>query len=235
MKKISNLTLSSIALLLVLLSFTSCSTTSRAPMKREQLNCAFLGADCSLLKPGADGEAGFRYVAPGVQWNQYNKVIIQPVTYWGDNNSKLSSKDQQALVNFFQQALQKQLSKNFTVVSKPQPGTMVIQVALIDASAATPGLRSISMIIPQLHMLASLKDLATGSYPFVGGAEAELRITDALTGDLIGAAADKQVGGGAMSTGFQWKWGDAENVCTDWAKTLSTRLHSWTSGQATPS
>ena len=50
---------------------------------------------------------------------------------------------------------------------------MKLDVAIVDASSATPVLRSISMIVPQARLLSSLKYLATGSFPFVGGAQAE--------------------------------------------------------------
>ncbi|MBN8550631.1 MAG: DUF3313 domain-containing protein, partial [Deltaproteobacteria bacterium] len=153
---------------------------------------------------------------------------------WADSNCTLSPADQQSLVNFFQQSLRKQLAKNFKIVTTPQPGAVTIQVALVDASAATPFLRSVSMIIPQMHLLASLKNMASGSYPFVGAAQAEMKVTDSMSGALLAAAADRQLGGGAFKTGFQWKWGDAENACTGWSTTIATRLKSWTSGKATP-
>jgi len=38
----------------------------------------------------------------------------------------------------------------------------------------------LSMIVPQVHLVSSLKYLATCSFPFVGGAQAEFNITDSL-------------------------------------------------------
>jgi hypothetical protein len=37
--------------------------------------CGFLGASRDLLKPGATGEAGLRYVNPEARLTQYNEVI----------------------------------------------------------------------------------------------------------------------------------------------------------------
>ena len=111
---------------------------------------------------------------------------------------------------------------------------MKIDVALTDAETATPGLRSISIIVPQAHMLANLKYLATGSMPFVGAAQGEVKITDSVSGQVLAMAVDKQIGGGSIKAGFQWQWGDAENAITHWAELLTTRLSAFTSGTAAP-
>ena len=97
-------------------------------------------------------------------------------------------------------------------------------MALVDAEAANPGLRSISMIVQQAHMLANLKYLATGSMPFVGTAQAEAKITDSVSGQILALSVDKRIGGGSFTTGFQWQWGDAENAVNHWAELMATRL-----------
>jgi len=80
------------------------------------------------------------------------------------------------------------------------------------------------MIVPQAHMLANLKYLATGSMPFIGAAEAAARITDSVSGQVLALGADKRIGGGSITTGFQWEWGDADNAINKWAEMLTTRL-----------
>jgi len=116
------------------------------------------------------------------------------------------------LVNYFSLQLKQQLSQKFEIVTQPGPGVMKLDVALTDAEAASPVLRSISMIVPQAHMLANLKYLATDSFPFVGAAQAEAKFTDSVSGQILAMAVDKRIGGGSPTTGFQWEWGDAENA-----------------------
>ena len=63
----------------------------------------FLGNDYSLLSPPAEGsgqQAMLRYIAPTVNWSSYNKIMIAPVTFWADDDSKVSAADQQALCNY---------------------------------------------------------------------------------------------------------------------------------------
>ena len=221
-----------VALCLLLLS--ACTTTQKVAVNQADVNCAFLGNDCSLLTTGGKEQAGMRYVNPAAKWSQYNKILIDPVTYWGGDSTKLSASDQQMLVNYFSQQLKEKLGEKFQIVNQPGPGVMKIDVALTDADAATPVLRSISMIVPQAHMLANLKYLATGSMPFVGAAQAEAKITDSTSGQILAMAVDKRIGGGSFTTGFQWQWGDAENAVNHWAELMADRLSAWTSGTAAP-
>ena len=215
-----------------LLVLTACAATKQAAVKEG--SCRFLGKECSLLTPGAEGQAALRYVNRSAQWTQYKKVIIQPVAFFGDEKTKISASDQQTLTNYFYQVLQEQLGKKFQIVDEPGPGVMKVEVALDDPEAATPGLRSVSMIVPQVKLLSMVKQAATGTAPFVGGAQAEARVTDAATGQLLVAAMDRRVGGVSMKAAAQWQWGDAENAMKAWAEQMATRLYAATSGAARP-
>jgi hypothetical protein len=219
---------------LCLLLLSACTTTQKVAINQADLNCAFLANDCSLLTTGGKDQVSMRYINPAAQWSQYNKVLIDPVTFWGGASTQVSASDQQMLVNYFSQQLNKELGQKFQIVTQPGPGVMKLDVAIVDAEAATPVLRSISMIIPQAHMLANLKYLATGTFPFVGGAQAEAKITDSVSGQVLGLFVDRRIGGGSFTTGFQWQWGDAENAVNHWAELAANRLSSWTSGTAAP-
>jgi hypothetical protein len=216
---------------LALLTLGGCSSTEKVAMKPSDINCAFLASDCSLLKVGAKDQTGLRYINSTIKWNQYSKILIDPVTFWAGNNSKISASDQQMLVNYFFQQLKEQLGTKFELVNQSGPGVMKLDVAMTDVETATPVLRSISMIVPQAHMIANLKYLATGSMPFVGSAQAEAKLTDSISGEVLALAVDKRIGGGSFTTGFQWQWGDAEHAIDHWAELLATKLSSWTSGK----
>ena len=219
---------------LCVLLLTACTTTQKAPVTQEGLACGFLGNVCGKLTPGGKDQVDLRYVNPTAKWTQYNKIMIDPVTFWGGESTQVSGSDQQMLVNYFHQQLVAELGKKFELVDKPGPGVMKLDVAMLDAEAATPGLRSVSIIIPQAHMLSNLKYLATGTFPFVGAAQGAAKLTDSQTGQVLGAVVDREIGGGSIKAGFQWEWGDAENAITDWSKRLAEKLSSWTTGTATP-
>ena len=181
----------------------ACTTTQQATMAQTDLKCAFLGPTCARLTPGGEGQVAFRYVNPAAKWNQYAKIMIQPVTFWGDEKSKVSTEDQQRLTNFLYTALDQELAKQFKVVDQDGPDVMKLQVAVTDLAAATAGLRTMTMVIPQARLLSTVKKGATGSYPFVGGAQAEFKLTDSVTGEILVAGVDRRIGGGNISTAAQ--------------------------------
>ena len=49
-------------LLLGALMLSACSTTQKANITQSDVNCAFLGKDCSLLTIGSKEQTGLRYV-----------------------------------------------------------------------------------------------------------------------------------------------------------------------------
>lgn len=128
------------------------------------------------------------------------------------------------LTTYAYNKLKEDLQKDFTLVDQGGPGVLVLQVALVNASAATPGLRSVSVVVPQLHVINAAQSVATGSYAFVGSAEAMMKATDAVSGQLLAAAIDKRAGGVALSSAAQWQWGDAENAINYWAEKIDSRL-----------
>ena len=232
-RTVSGFTLACSALATALL--TGCTTVQKAPIEQADVNCGLIGKYCSMLTPGTDKQMALRYVNPAAQWSQYHKVEIHPVTYWGSEEAKIPHADQQALVNYFNQTLREQFGKKFEVVDEPGPGVMTLTVALTDAESATPVLRSISMIVPQAHMLSNIKYLTTGTFPFVGGAQVEAKVMDSMSGQVLAAAVNKRLGGGNVTTGFQWKWGDVKNAMNYWAEQSANVLSSWTSGATQPS
>jgi hypothetical protein len=185
----------------------------------------FMGADAAAkLQPGPEGGAALVYVNPNAQWSKYTKIHLMPVEFWAGADTKVSTEDQQTLTTYFFNALQTDLQKNFTIVNSSGPDVMNLRVALMDATTATPGLRSASVIIPQLKVINVAQSMVTGSYAFVGSAEAEMMATDSATGELLAEGVDKRAGGGGLKGAASFKWGDSQNAMDYWADRISTRL-----------
>lgn len=187
----------------------------------------FLGNDYSLMQAPtevSEQQTMLRYLNPNVNWSSYNQIMIEPVTFWGGDGTKVSAADQQALCTYFDNVLVKDLGKNFTIVNQPGPGVLRFAAALTDASSAIPVLRTISLVMPQARALSTLKLAAAGTYAFVGSAESEAKLTDSVTSQLLTAWADKRVGGGSLKNVDVWQWGDADNAMDYWANGLAQRL-----------
>ena len=172
---------------------------------------------------GTEGQAAWVYVNPNVQWSNYKQVMLKPVEFWDNPDSGVSPDDQKMLCSYFFNSLQQNLQKNFTLAKQPGPGVITIQVAIINAEAATPGLRSVSVVIPQARILNYAQSVATGHAAFAGSAEAAFRGADSTTGQLLGESVDKRIDGMAVSTAAQVQWGDAEAAMDYWAQRITQR------------
>jgi len=185
---------------------------------------SFFGTDASKLAPGPEGGAALAYVNPNAQWSKYTKIQLMPVEFWASADSKVSESDQQMLTSYFYNKLREDLAKSFTLVNQPGPDVITLRVALMDATTATPGLRSVSVIVPQARVLNGLQSLATGSYAFVGSAEGEMKATDSTTGEMLAGAVDQRAGGMGIKGAASFQWGDAENAMDYWAQKITSRL-----------
>lgn len=222
--------LTAIAAVLVLLCLApGCSTT--APTQTNVITgertappeSGFLG-DYSQLKPGGKDRAALVFINPGVAWSKYTKIIVEPVQFWDSMDSTVPVSDQQMLASYFYNALRDNLQNFFILVDRPGPEVLKLETAITNVTAATPVLRSVSVIVPQARVLNTAQSLATGSYAFAGSAQAEGQIVDSMTGTRLAAAVDQRQGGMSLKAANQWKWGDAQNVFDYWAQRISQRL-----------
>jgi hypothetical protein len=183
----------------------------------------FLGTDAALLQPGAEGQAAYVYINPNVQWSSYKKILLKPVEFWDTPDSSVSAENQKMLTSYFFNSLQKNLQQHFTLVDQPGPGVITFSVAIINAESATPGLRSVSLIVPQARILNYAQSVATGHAAFAGSAEAAFKATDSSTGQLLAESVDKRYGGMAMKGAAQIQWGDAESAMDYWSQKIAER------------
>jgi Protein of unknown function (DUF3313) len=184
----------------------------------------FLGPDAARLAPGPEGGAALAWINPNAQWSSYTKIQLMPVEFWAAADSKVSTADQATLTEYFYNQLQTNLSKSFTLVDQPGPGVMTLRVALMDATTAVPGLRTISVVVPQARVLNLAQSMATDSYAFVGSAEAEMKLTDSVTGQLLAEAVDQRAGGMGLKSAASFQWGDAQNAMDYWAQKIPARI-----------
>jgi hypothetical protein len=182
------------------------------------------------LQPGGPGQALYRYVNPSANWSQYNAIIVDPISFWDSEDSSVPPDDQQMLCAYFQNQLKQDLVKYFAVVDQPGPNVMRLSAALTNASAATPVLRTVSVVVPQARLLNRLQSLATGKFAFVGSARVEAKLTDSQTGDVLGEWLDQQFGGNNVQTAATWQWQDAERIMNNWSSRFADGLNSQTHG-----
>ena len=172
----------------------------------------------AIFKEGTGDQALYRYVNPAVNLKQYTKIMIDPVII-----SKQGELDQGDLENYQKLAnnafvfLNQELATQMTVVTVPGPDIMRLQLAIVDADSSKPVRNLLSSVMPIGIGVSILKYGATGKQSGVGEITAELKVTDAMTGQLIGAAYDRRVGGKAAQ-GIWDTWYNADQALQYWAK-----------------
>lgn len=172
----------------------------------------------SVLEKGGDDQALYRYRNPDVKVGQYTKIIIDPVLIVKD--AELDEKERanyQTLANNTYGYLVQELQQDYQIVSAPEKGAMRLQLAIVDADSSKPGRNVLSSVMPIGIGVNALKYAATGKQSGVGEITAEMKVTDAMTGTLLGAALDKRVGG-KNPEGIVDVWYNADEALKYWAK-----------------
>lgn len=210
--------------LALIIGVSGCATTKQA---RDVKESGFLG-DYSALREGQTGEALKIYINPTYQQTckGYDKVLIEPVSIWTRNSSEMASisaEDRQMLVNHLHGSLVSELGKFYQIVNTPQPGTLRIRAAITEAEGSNVPLDTISTFVPQMLVMSTLKEIATGTGSFVGKASGEVEISDAVSGERIAAAVDRMVGSKSV-TGVTSKWDDVTQTFNAWADRMAYRL-----------
>jgi hypothetical protein len=213
-----------IATILLLAAFTlACGTVQRgveAPQQR-----GFLAGSYDRLRPGTGGEAALVYVREDAAWQSYQGILLDPVQYWDEPDGELRPDVQQMLTSYFDASVREHLKKEgFQLAELPGPGVVRVQLALLDASAATPVLRSVSLVVPFALVLNTAQRVVTDKYTFSGQIEAAMKVTDAQSGELLAAALDRRAGGANPKAVVQWEWGDAKAAIDHWAEQFARRM-----------
>ena len=210
-----------IFLAVFLFLITGCSSTFQT---RKVTTTTFLG-DYSQLEKGSDDEALLIYINPKTDFNAYTKILMDPVKFYSDENSKLEGEDKKRIVDYLHATILEQLKYDYTFVNKPSEGTMRLRVAITEVRGSKVVMDTISSIIPIGMALGLVKKVATGTNLSVGKASVELEILDSQTGERLVAAVDERAG--RKYTGkfdkFQ-KYHTVEDAFDFWTKKLKKRL-----------
>jgi hypothetical protein len=174
-----------------------------------------------ILQKGGEDQALYRYVSPKADLKKYKKIIIDPVVVRKDGELDAKERENyQTLANNAYVYLAQELGKDYQLVNSPEPGAMRLQTAIIDADNSKPVRNTLSTFMPIGMGLSAVRYGATGKMSGVGEITAEMKLTDAETGELLGAALDRRVGGKDIQK--LWSaWANADDALKYWAGRLS--------------
>ncbi len=125
----------------------------------------------------------------------------------------------QKLANNAHVYLTEELRDDYKVVGSPEPETLRVQLAIVDAEASSRVRNVVSSVIPIGIGISAIKGAGTGKQTGVGEITAEFKISDAVTGELLGAAVDRRVGGKDVG-GMYDSWYNADAALKYWAERM---------------
>jgi len=176
--------------------------------------------DPNILKAGEDGQSLYRYVNPKADIKQYTKIFVDKVLVRKDGQLDQDElKDYENLSYNAYVFLAQELAKDYVVVTTPEPGAMRIQMAITDADSSKPVRNTLSTFVPVGMVLSLAKYSATGKQSGVGEISMEMLVTDVTTGELLGAALDRRVGGKEVNKLWS-SWANANAALEYWAEQL---------------
>ena len=167
--------------------------------------------DYSQLKPHPEIDERHRYINPNVDASKYNKFLVDPVAInlskeGKERAEKYNPEDLKKLAKYFHKQIETELKKDYQLVGNSGPGVMRIRTSISD----------VERTLPYLNIHPGTKMMGGG----LGGAGAEMEMTDSVSGERIGAAIDNQKGSRLdIAGGLTW-YGNAETIMDKWAVDL---------------
>lgn len=208
-------------LVVFLFLITGCSSTFQT---RKVTPSGFLG-NYSQLEKGSKDEAQLIYINPKADFNAYTKILMVPVKFYSDENSKLEGEDKKRIVDYLHATIKEQLKTDYMFVNEPSAETMRLRVAITEARGSKVVMDTISSIVPVGMALGLVKKVASGTNLSVGQASIELEIQDSQTGERLVAAVDERAGRKYTGKFDKFdKYHTVEDAFDYWAEKLKKRL-----------
>jgi hypothetical protein len=159
----------------------------------EEKYSGFLNDYSLLSKATVQDKDTMGYVAPGINWQKYNSVMIDKVRIFNpegevQNKSQLLTD----IAEKYEELLRQKISKRAKVVDQPGPGVIRLQTAITSVYASYDDFRGYQYIPIAAAVTGGAR--ATGVEKKSARMMSELRIVDSLDGQLLGQAVDLKTG-----------------------------------------
>lgn len=174
--------------------------------------------DPSILEKGTGDQALYHYINKKIDINKYDKILLEPVLVAKDGQLDAETRENyQRLANNAYALMSRELGKDYTLVTSPEPGTMRVSMGILDADPSNPVRNLLSSLTPIGAVVNLVTYSGTGKQSGVGEVSVEMKVVDATTGELMGAAVDRRVGGSNPDSVTD-TWSAANASLEWWAK-----------------
>lgn len=179
-----------VLLVLMVSMLIGCTTTQ----PKKQVYSGFLN-DYPVFTKGAEA-VDLRYLAPGVDFKKYKKVMMDEVVFFFNTDSDyhgIHPSEIQELSEKFYSIYIKALGDILT--DSPGPDVVRMRLAVTDIEPSNPVSGAMTTVVPVGLAVSLIKKGVTGEYTGIGSASAEVEFLDSLTNERLAVGIDKAPGG----------------------------------------
>jgi len=184
-----------ISSIIIAVALAACASKG-TDKKLEEQNSGFL-QDYSLLQWDKDqqGNPVRTWVSPRLTPDSYDAILLEPLIFYPEPrpSERVSGEELRKMVEYANEALRRELSQRFTLVSQPQPGAVRLRVAISGVAAEGEGLSAYQYL--PIALVATMATRAVSGTPQRAFIVAEGELTDSVTGEVL--AQRVKVGTGA--------------------------------------
>ena len=209
--------------LIICLAFTM---TIGCATKPERKPPGFL-ADYSKLSENTFEALKLGYERDGVDWNAYDKIIIEKVVFFLDENAEYKGIDPEEfteIAQYFYDSMVEAFTGYYSFTDKPGPGTFRLRIAITDLAPNKPVLGTWSTFMPPALAISHVKKATSGSHTGMGSVSFEIEAIDSQTNEVMAAAVDESQGKKHKIGKTFTKWGQVKAIFDDFAKITRKRI-----------
>lgn len=198
---------------------SGCSSTTKVT---DDKYSGFL-SDYSILKPAPNDKDTMGYVAPNIDWQQYNSVMVDRVlVITPDGQQKTDGKLLVAIADKFGELIKQKLSGNFNVVDQAGEGTIRIQPAITSVFTSYDDMKGYQYIPIAAAVTGAAR--ASGMEKKSVRVMTEIKMVDAVDGQLLAQAVDLKAGKEKQDESSGILMEDVVPILTQWAQRIADRL-----------
>jgi len=182
--------------------------------------------DYSKLVGVEAAKGTWEYVRPGVNWNPYTKILIEPMEVWispeagyrgikPDDYKEIEQAFRDIVIHEFQDG-------GYELVQTPRPGTLVMHYALTGVNPVRQGLLP-SDVLPIKAAITAAR-YATGTEAQYIALTGEMEVLDGVSSERLYAAVGARRSYATTIKGEQITMTEWRDIVAYWAKQWRTRL-----------
>ncbi len=180
-------------------------------------------SDYSILKTAPDDKDTLGYVAPNIDWEKYNSGMVDRVVIiTPDGDKEVDSKLLVAIAEKFEEMIKADLKKHFNIVDRAGPGTIRVQAAITGAFSSYDDLKGYQYIPIAAAVVGGMR--ASGAEKKSVRVMAEVKLLDAVDGQLLAQAVDLKAGGKKQSAESGILLADVKEILKQWSQRITDRI-----------